>query len=90
MARGQATKELYQGVKAFLTAAGKELAQRELAQRKAELAYHQHRVTETEGAEQKGLQKVVKELERSVEASVDRLARSDRAARARGPGRREG
>jgi DNA-directed RNA polymerase subunit beta len=70
---GQATKDLYQGVKAFLAAAGKELAQRELQQRKAELAQHQHRLTETVGAEQKSLQKVAKELERSVEASVSEL-----------------
>jgi DNA-directed RNA polymerase subunit beta len=62
------TKELYSGIKTFLTSAAKELAARELAQRKQELAYHQHRLSTAEGAaDQKTLQKLVKDLEKSTE-----------------------
>jgi DNA-directed RNA polymerase subunit beta len=70
---GQPTKDLYQGIKGFLAAAGKELAQRELLQRKNELAYHQYRLTEAEAAEQKSLQKLTKELERTTELSAAEL-----------------
>jgi len=63
------TRELYAGLKTFLVSAARELAARMLAQRTQELAYHQYRLAEAEGAEQKQLQKVVKELEKAVEAS---------------------
>ncbi|HTS89120.1 MAG TPA: DNA-directed RNA polymerase subunit beta [Gemmatimonadales bacterium] len=69
---GPATRELYQEVKAFLATAARELAQRELTQRKHELAYHQHRVTGGNG-ESKALQKVVKDLERVGELSASEL-----------------
>jgi DNA-directed RNA polymerase subunit beta len=67
------TRELYQGVKSFLSAAARELAARELAQRRQELAYHQHRLNAAEGAEQKTLQKLVKDLEKAVEPSPTEL-----------------
>jgi DNA-directed RNA polymerase subunit beta len=70
------TRELYQGIKAFLTSAAKDLAARELAQRRQELAYHQHRLGSAEGAEQKTLQKLVKDLEKSVEPGPAELLES--------------
>ncbi len=63
------TKELYNGIKSFLTAAAKELAARELTQKKQELSYHQFRLATVEGAEQKATQKIVKDLEKAVEQS---------------------
>ncbi len=68
-----ATKELYQGVKAFLVAAAKELAQREQSRKKHELAYHQHRLVDAEGADQKAMQKVVKDLEKTVDMTPAEL-----------------
>ncbi len=68
-----ATKELYQGVKAFLVAAAKELAQREQSRKKHELAYHQHRLVDAEGADQKAMQKVVKDLEKAVDMTPAEL-----------------
>ncbi len=68
-----ATKELYQGVKAFLVAAAKELAQREQSRKKHELAYHQHRLANAEGADQKAMQKVVKDLEKVAELGAAEL-----------------
>jgi DNA-directed RNA polymerase subunit beta len=67
------TRELYQQIKGFLSGAAKELAARELSQRKHELAYQQARQTESGPAEQKGLQKLMKELERMVELSPAEL-----------------
>jgi DNA-directed RNA polymerase subunit beta len=72
---GSAAKELYQGVKSFLVTASRELGQRELTQKKNELAQHQDRVS-AEGPEQKALQKVVKELEKAVEMSPAELLES--------------
>src|SRR5262245_57970900 len=62
-----ATKELYQGIKTFLASAAKELAGRDTAQRKQELAYHQHRLSTTDGGDQKTLQKLVKDQEKAAE-----------------------
>ncbi|MEO8636127.1 MAG: DNA-directed RNA polymerase subunit beta, partial [Gemmatimonadales bacterium] len=67
------TREFYQGVKAFLVAAAKELAERELAQRRQELSYHQQRASEAEGADLKLLQKVVKELEKPTTLTAAEL-----------------
>ncbi len=67
------TKELYGALKTFLTAAARELAGREQAQVRQELAYHQFRLGEAEGAEQKQLQKVVRELEKKAETSPPEL-----------------
>ncbi len=64
------TKELYQHIKSFLVSAAKELAEREKTQQRHELALHQSQVADAEGADQKALQKVVKELEKSVELSA--------------------
>ena len=68
-----ATKELYASFKAFLVAAAKELAQREHAQKQHELALHQEKLARAEGAEQKHLQKVVKELEKALEGTPAEL-----------------
>ncbi|MBK6421312.1 MAG: DNA-directed RNA polymerase subunit beta [Gemmatimonadetes bacterium] len=73
---GPVTKELYGAIKAFLAAAAKELATRELAQRKQELAYHQHRLATATGAEQKAMQKLVKDQEKAVELSAAELLES--------------
>jgi DNA-directed RNA polymerase subunit beta len=67
------TKELYAGIKTFLSAAAKELAARELTQKKQELAYHQHRLTTAKDAEHKAIQKIVKELEKAVEGTPSDL-----------------
>jgi DNA-directed RNA polymerase subunit beta len=76
-----ATRELYQGIKIFLTSAAKDLAARELAQQKQELAYHQHRLSTAEGAEQKTLQKLVKDQEKAAEMSAAEVLEStDRPA----------
>jgi len=64
-----ATKELYSALKTFLTTAARELAARLEAQRKQELTYHQHRLSEAEGAEHKMLQKVVRDLEKAADVS---------------------
>ncbi|HEY7026027.1 MAG TPA: DNA-directed RNA polymerase subunit beta [Gemmatimonadales bacterium] len=84
LARRSATahsKELFQGIKAFLGAAAKELGARELEQRKHELAFHQHRASEGDGAEQKSAAKVVKDLEKQVDgAAADLLESSGRPA----------
>jgi DNA-directed RNA polymerase subunit beta len=74
----QATRELYQAIKAFLAAAAKEVAQRELVQKKHELAHHQYRLTEAPGPDQKGVQKSLKELEKTVELSPAELLEAAR------------
>jgi DNA-directed RNA polymerase subunit beta len=70
---GQVSRDLFQSVRTFLTSAAKELAQRELTQRKNELTYHQHRLETASGADQKHLQKLVKDLEKSVDQSAGEL-----------------
>ncbi|MDH4131174.1 MAG: DNA-directed RNA polymerase subunit beta, partial [Gemmatimonadota bacterium] len=65
----QATRDLYQAVKQFLGSAAKELAQRELEQRRQELGHHRTLLESAEGAEAKALQKTVRELEKLVDAS---------------------
>jgi len=65
----QATRDLYQAVKQFLGSAAKELAQRELTQRKHELDHHRKVLETAEGAEAKALQKTVRDLEKLVDAS---------------------
>ncbi len=68
-----ATRELYHGVKAFLVAAAKELAQREQGRKKHELAYHQHRLIDADSADQKAMHKVIRELEKSVDMTPAEL-----------------
>ena len=70
------TRELYAGLKTFLAAAAKELAARELTQKKQELAYHQFRLESAEGAEHKAIQKIVKELEKANELTLPELLES--------------
>jgi DNA-directed RNA polymerase subunit beta len=75
------SKELFQSIKGFLIAAAKELGARELEQRKHELAFHQHRASEGEAADQKSAAKVVKDLEKVVDsAAADLLESAGRPA----------
>jgi DNA-directed RNA polymerase subunit beta len=70
---GQVSRDLFHSIRTFLTSAARELAQRELAQRKNELAYHQHRLATAPGGDQKHLQKLVKDLEKAVDQSPAEL-----------------
>ncbi len=70
---GQVSRDLYQSTKTFLATAAKELAQRDLVQRKQELASHEHRLESAEGAAQKVLQKLAKDMEKSLELSPAEL-----------------
>jgi DNA-directed RNA polymerase subunit beta len=67
------TRDLYQSVKTFLTGAARELAQREAQQRKQELAQHQHQLGVAAAAEQKAIQKAMKELEKGADLSPTEL-----------------
>jgi DNA-directed RNA polymerase subunit beta len=62
------TKELFQGVRNFLTDAAKELAERELAQRRQEAAFHQA-VAEGGDGDAKAAGKAAKEMEKSAGAT---------------------
>ena len=59
------TKELFQQVRAFLTDAAKELGERELAQRRQEVAFHQV-VVEGDNGAAKAAAKATKELEKAA------------------------
>jgi DNA-directed RNA polymerase subunit beta len=59
------TKELFQQVRAFLTDAAKELGERELAQRRQEVAFHQV-VVEGDNGSAKAAAKATKELEKAA------------------------
>ena len=59
------TKELFQQVRAFLTDAAKELGERELAQRRQEVAFHQA-VVEGDNGAAKAAAKATKELEKAA------------------------
>jgi DNA-directed RNA polymerase subunit beta len=59
------TRELYQGVRAFLADAGKEIAAREQEQGRHVLDFHRAQVEATEGAAQKSAAKALKELEKA-------------------------
>ncbi len=67
------TKALYKEAQAFLVEAAKQLAERELAQLRIELAHHHALHGEAGKAEKKALDKSVKELERQVELSPAEL-----------------
>jgi DNA-directed RNA polymerase subunit beta len=69
----QGTRDLYHSIKAFLVDAAKELAGRELEQRKNELTFHRKRAEELQGAEQKPWARSAKELEKMVELSPAEL-----------------
>jgi DNA-directed RNA polymerase subunit beta len=60
------TKEIFNQVRAFMVEAAKELAERELAQRRQEVAFHK---AAGENGHAKALGKGVKDLEKSVGAS---------------------
>jgi DNA-directed RNA polymerase subunit beta len=66
------SRELYQGLKSFLVEAGRELAEREKDQRKSELAFHQHQLSNG-GKDQKPYQRAVKELEKLADLSPTEL-----------------
>jgi DNA-directed RNA polymerase subunit beta len=63
------TKELYQGVRGFLTEAAKELAERELEQRRQELAFHEVQAEREEGKDAKATARALKELEKAAAVS---------------------
>jgi DNA-directed RNA polymerase subunit beta len=63
------TKELFQQVRAFLTEAAKELGERELSQRRQEVAFH-HAVAEDGNGDAKAAAKAAKELEKSAGATL--------------------
>jgi DNA-directed RNA polymerase subunit beta len=60
----QSARDLYQSVKHFLAEAARELAEREAAQKRQEVIYHKARLADASGAEEKALQKALKEAER--------------------------
>jgi len=62
----QSVRDTYQAVKQFLGEAGRELAARESAQRQNELAYLKARLEDAEGADEKALQKAVREVEKQL------------------------
>jgi len=64
------TKELFQQVRAFLTEAAKELGERELAQRRQELAFHLVEAEREDGKDPKTVAKAYKELEKAAAATL--------------------
>ena len=77
------TRAFYKEVREFLTAAARELAERELAERRQELEFHQVRLDSEDLSKdaQKASQKTVKDLEKTVELSpADALAAAGRPA----------
>ncbi len=60
----QSVRDTYQAVKQFLGEAGRELAAREGAQRRNELAYLKARLEQAEGAEERAMQKAIREVEK--------------------------
>jgi DNA-directed RNA polymerase subunit beta len=63
------TKELFQQVRTFLTEAAKELGERELEQRRQEVAFHEVAAEEDTGKDGKAIAKAQKELEKSAAAT---------------------
>jgi DNA-directed RNA polymerase subunit beta len=72
------TRELFQSVRAFMVDAAKELAEREIAQRRQEVEFHR---SQSQGGEDKALTQVLKEVEKAAGASpVEVLEASGRPA----------
>src|SRR3954453_12372768 len=64
------TKELYQAVRGFLVDAAKELAERELEQRRQEVAFHHVQAESDDAKAAMGAGKSLKELEKAAGASA--------------------
>jgi len=72
------TRELFQSVRAFMVEAAKELAEREIAQRRQEVEFHR---SQSQGGEDKALAQALKEVEKAAGASpVEVLEASGRPA----------
>jgi DNA-directed RNA polymerase subunit beta len=72
------TRELFQSVRAFMVDAAKELAEREIAQRRQEVEFHR---SQSQGGEDKALTQALKEVEKAAGASpVEVLEASGRPA----------
>jgi DNA-directed RNA polymerase subunit beta len=63
------TKELFQQVRAFLADAAKELGERELAQRRQEVAFHEVEAERDAGTDAKAVARAQKELDKAAAAS---------------------
>jgi len=76
------TRELFQSVRAFMVEAAKELAEREIAQRRQEQDFHRSQVERNDlGREEKPMAKALKEVEKGASASpVEALEVSGRPA----------
>ncbi|HKH84852.1 MAG TPA: DNA-directed RNA polymerase subunit beta [Gemmatimonadales bacterium] len=76
------TRELFQSVRAFMVEAAKELAEREIAQRRQEVDFHRSQAERDDlGSEQKQFAGALKELEKTAGASaVEALETSGRPA----------
>ncbi|HEU4681982.1 MAG TPA: DNA-directed RNA polymerase subunit beta, partial [Gemmatimonadales bacterium] len=76
------TRELFQAVRAFMVESAKELAERELDQRRREVEYHRTPISrEDEGRDEKAFAKALKDVEKAAAASpVEALEASGRPA----------
>ncbi len=64
------TRELFQSVRAFMVEAAKELAEREIAQRRQEAEFHRAQVERNDlGRDEKAMAKALKEAEKAAAAS---------------------
>jgi DNA-directed RNA polymerase subunit beta len=72
------TRELFQSVRSFMVEAAKELAEREIAQRRQEVEFHR---SQSEAGDDKAMTQALKEVEKAAGASpVEVLERSGRPA----------
>jgi DNA-directed RNA polymerase subunit beta len=72
------TRELFQSVRSFMVEAAKELAEREIAQRRQEVEFHR---SQSEGGEDKAMTQALKEVEKAASASaIEALEASGRPA----------
>ena len=76
------TRELFQSVRAFMVEAAKELAEREIAQKRQEVEFHRAQVERDDlGRDEKAFAKALKEVEKAGAASlVEALEASGRPA----------
>jgi DNA-directed RNA polymerase subunit beta len=76
------TRELFQSVRAFMVEAAKELAEREITQKRQEVEFHRAQVERDDlGRDEKAVAKALKEVEKAAAASpVEALEASGRPA----------
>jgi DNA-directed RNA polymerase subunit beta len=75
------TRELFQSVRAFMVEAAKELAEREIAQKRQEVEFHRAQAERNDGRDEKAFAKALKEVEKAAAASpVETLEASGRPA----------